>query len=83
MLRQRLKAFGHISRDFGIQPVLMTQPFSGSANSLTTNWVDRTAQDRFNTVIREIGEEEGIPVIDLVRSLQEWVPQWTDPALLR
>ena len=77
--RQRLKAFVHICRDFGIQPVLMTQPFSGSTNSLTPDWIDHTAQDRFNTVIRAVGEEEGIPVIDLVHHLQERVPEWNKP----
>jgi lysophospholipase L1-like esterase len=79
LYRQRLKAFVHICRDFGIQPVLMTEPFSGSTNSLTPDWIDRTAQDRFNTIIRAVGEEEGIPVIDLVRHLQERVPEWNKP----
>ena len=79
LYRQRLKAFIHICRDFGIQPVLMTQPFSGSTTSLTPAWIDRTAQDRFNTIIRAVGEEEGIPVIDLVRHLQERVPEWNEP----
>ena len=79
LYRQRLKAFVHICRDFGIQPVLMTQPVSDGTNSLTPAWIDRTAQDRFNTVIRAVGEEEGIPVIDLVRHLQERVPEWNKP----
>jgi lysophospholipase L1-like esterase len=79
LFRRRLKAFVHLSRDLGIQPVLMTQPFSGSTNSLTPRWIDRTAQDGFNTIIREIGKEEQIPVIDLVRYLQESVPQWDKP----
>jgi len=77
--RQRLQAFIHICRAFGIQPVLMTEPFSGSTNSLTPHWVNRTAQDRFNTIIREVGEEEGVLVIDLVRHLQERVPEWNKP----
>jgi hypothetical protein len=77
--RQRLQAFIHICRAFGIQPVLMTEPFTGSTNSLTPQWVNRTAQDWFNAVIREVGEEEGVLVIDLVRHLQEWVPEWNKP----
>lgn len=77
--RQRLKSFVHLSRDFGIHPILMTQPFSGSTNSLTPNWVDANEQDRFNTVIREVGAEDKVPVIDLVRYLQEQVPEWNKP----
>ena len=77
--RQRLKAFVHLCRSFDIQPVFMTQPFSGSTNALTPNWVDRTAQDQFNAVIRTVGEEEGVPVIDLVSYLQEQVPDWNKP----
>jgi hypothetical protein len=79
MFRQRLKSFIHVALDFGIQPVLMTQPFSGSTNSLTPRWVDRVAQDRFNTLIRQVGQEEGVAVIDLVRHLQGRVPQWNKP----
>lgn len=79
LYRQRLKAFVHICRSFDIQPVLMTQPFSGSTNSLTPNWVDRTAQDQFNSIIRMVGEEEGVAVFDLVSYLQEHVPEWNKP----
>ena len=79
LYRQRLKAFIHLCRSFDIQPVFMTQPFSGSTNALTPNWVDRTAQDQFNAIIRTVGEEEGVPVIDLVRYLQEQVPEWNKP----
>ena len=79
LYRQRLKAFVHLCRSFDIQPVFMTQPFSGSTNALTPNWVDHTAQDQFNAVIRMVGEEEGVQVIDLVRYLQEQVPDWNKP----
>lgn len=57
----------------------MTQPFSGSTNSMTPNWIDVNEQDRFNTVIREVGVEESVSVIDLVRYLQEHVPEWNKP----
>ena len=77
--RQRLQAFIHISRVFGIQPVIMTEPFSGSANTLTPDWVNLTPLDQFNTVIREVGEVEGVHVIDLVHHLQERVPEWNRP----
>lgn len=76
LYRQRLKAFVHLSRDFGIEPILMTEPFSGSTNSLTPKWVDRTAQDLFNTIIRQVGQEEEVLVVDLVKYLQEQVPEW-------
>jgi lysophospholipase L1-like esterase len=79
MYRQRLKAFVHICRDFGIVPVLMTQPFSDQKTSLTPAWLDATAQDQFNEIIREVGGAEDVPVIDLVRYLKEEVPRWNEP----
>jgi GDSL-like Lipase/Acylhydrolase family len=77
--RQRLQAFINICRAFGIEPVLMTEPFSGSTNVLTPHWINRAAQDRFNAVISEVGDREGVLVIDLVRHLQERVPEWNKP----
>jgi hypothetical protein len=76
--RRRLKTFTHMSRAFGIKPVLMTEPFSGSTNSLTPNWLDATAQDLFNNIIREVGDEEGVLVIDLVSHIQK-VRGWNEP----
>jgi len=76
MYRQRLRAFVEISHSFGIQPVMMTEPFSGSTNALTPDWVHAKPLDQFNAVVREVGEQEGVPVIDLVRHLQEEVPGW-------
>jgi lysophospholipase L1-like esterase len=77
--RKRLQAFIHMSRAFGIQPVIMTEPFSGSTNALTPDWVKAEPLDELNAVIREVGEREGVPVIDLVRYLQENVPGWAKP----
>jgi lysophospholipase L1-like esterase len=77
--RARLLSFIHISRDFGIEPVLMTQPLSSSRNALTPDWADLGNQDVFNAVVREVGEQEGVLVIDLVRRLQEEVPGWDRP----
>ncbi len=82
LFRQRLKAFVHICRSFAIEPVLMTEPFSGSINALTPSWVDATAQDQFNAVIRLVGEEEGAAVIDLVSHLQERVADWNKPMVI-
>ena len=79
MYRQRLRAFVHIARSFDIQPILMTEPFTGSANALTPDWVHARPLDQFNAVVREVGEHEGAPVIDLVRFLQEEVPEWAQP----
>ena len=76
---RRLKAFVHMARDFGVEPVLMTQPLSTSTNELTPGWYDLGAQGRFNAIIRRIGKEEGVLVIDLVRHLAEDVPDWNKP----
>ncbi len=75
----RLKAFVHLCRDFGIKPILMTQPLSSSSNALTPEWADLGAQDRFNALIRRVGAEENVPVIDLVRYLAEDIPDWEQP----
>jgi lysophospholipase L1-like esterase len=79
MYRRRLRVFVHMCRDFGIVPVLMTQPFSRQTTSLTPAWLDATAQDQFNEIVREVGRAEGAPVIDLVRYLQEEIPGWNEP----
>jgi lysophospholipase L1-like esterase len=77
--RARLAAFVHLCRDFGITPVLMTQPMSASRNAMTPEWSDLGNQDRFNAIIREIGQREQVPVIDLVNFLQESVEGWNEP----
>jgi hypothetical protein len=79
LFRQRLKVFIHMSRDLGIQPILMTQPFSEVTTSLTPTWADGKAQNRFNAVIRQVAQEEDAPLIDLVHYLQERVPLWNKP----
>ncbi len=79
MYRQRLRAFVHICRDFDIVPVLMTQPYSRHRTSATPAWLDETAQDQFNEVIREVGRSEGVLVIDLVEHLRDEIPNWDKP----
>lgn len=79
MFRERLRTFIHMARDFGIQPVVMTQPFSDATNALTPNWTDEKAQNRFNTLIRDVAKAEEVPLIDLVKHLQESVPKWNKP----
>lgn len=76
---KRLRAFVHLCRDFDMEPVLMTQPLSGVRNALTPEWADLGTQDRFNHAVRQIGEEEGVLVIDLVRYVQEEVIGWEEP----
>ena len=75
----RLKTFVHLCRDFGIEPILMTQPLSGTSNALTPDWADLGAQDRFNALIRRVGIEEAVLVIDLARYLKEEIPDWEQP----
>lgn len=76
LYRQRLLAFVHLCRDFGIEPVLMTQPMSGARNELSPEWADLGAQGRCNAIIRSIGTEEHVPVIDLIEYLRMEVPDW-------
>ncbi|MDH3691111.1 MAG: SGNH/GDSL hydrolase family protein [Gammaproteobacteria bacterium] len=77
--RQKLLAFVQVSRALEIEPVLMTQPFSGSTNALTPDWLNGTAQDQFNIIIREVGKDQRVLVIDLVEYLQQNVPDWDEP----
>jgi lysophospholipase L1-like esterase len=72
----RLRAFVRLSRAFGIEPVLMTQPLANIRNALTPDWVDPRNQDVFNHLIRTVGAEEGAVVIDLVRHLVENIEGW-------
>ncbi len=57
----------------------MTQPLSVSTNRLTPDWADLGNQDIFNAIVRQVGQEEGVLVIDLVRHLIEEVPNWNQP----
>lgn len=79
LYRQRLRVFVHMARDFGAIPVLMTQPFSGSQNEFTPNWAELGSQDLFNEIIRKVGAEEQVLVIDLVKHLTEDIPEWDEP----
>jgi hypothetical protein len=75
----RLRLFVHLCRDFGIEPVMMTEPLAGAANELTPAWADLGAQDRFNELIRTIGNEENAAVIDLANHVKRNVPDWEKP----
>lgn len=75
----RLRVFIHICRDFGIEPVMMTQPLSGTTTELTPEWADLGAQDRFNEMIRSVGKELDATVIDLADHLKRNVPGWDEP----
>jgi len=78
----RLKSFIGICRAFGITPVLMTQPAMKVRTALTPNWTDPRNQEVFNHLIREVGAEEGVLVIDLVRFFFEEVEDWKEPMVV-
>jgi lysophospholipase L1-like esterase len=75
----RLEAFIGICRAFDIVPVLMTQPVINMRNALTPDWHDPHGQEIFNHLIRRVGEEQGIVVIDLVKYLFDEVEDWDVP----
>ncbi len=75
---QRLQVFISICRAFQVEPVLMTQPTSGHYTALTPKWADEFAQTRFNEIIRQMGREKNVMVIDLMAHLQRDVPQWDE-----
>ena len=68
-----------LCRDFGIVPVLATQPLTSCRNELTPAWADLALQDRMNATIRAVGREQGVPVFDLITYLQEELPDWDAP----
>ncbi len=75
----RLRAFVAITRAFGIEPVLMTQPLTSVRTPLTPNWVDPINQEVFNHEIRRVAAEEDVVLIDLVRYLFDHVEGWDEP----
>lgn len=75
----RLRAFVHLCRDFGITPVLTTQPLTSCRNELTPAWADLALQDRLNATIRAVGREEEVLVLDLITHLQKELPDWDTP----
>ena len=73
---KRLRSFIHICRDFGIEPVLMTEALIYSTSTYSPDWGNLGAQDRFNSLIVKVGQEENVTVIDLVKYLHDTVPDW-------
>jgi len=78
----RLESFIGICRAFDIVPVLMTQPVINVRTPLTPDWSDPKNQEIFNHLIREVGREQGVVVIDLVRYLFEEVEGWNEPMVV-
>lgn len=75
---RRLRAFAGVCRAFGIEPVLMTQPFAPARTALTPEWTDASDQERFNEAIREVARAESVVLIDLARHVKG-VPGWDRP----
>ena len=76
---KRLRAFVALSRAFGIQPVLMTQPSVKTRTPLTPRWVTAKNQALFNDEMRRVAREENVPLIDLAKHLADDVPDWETP----
>jgi len=71
---QRLRVFIRTCRAMDIKPVIMTQPIRNQFNELTPNWVNATAQKRFNETIRRVALEEQAYLIDLVEYIDGEFP---------
>ena len=64
--KQRLMIFVNMARSLGIEPILMTQPMSSSIlTEITPQWINKTDQTELNTIIRKVGFEKNVLVIDL------------------
>ncbi|MFO0915659.1 MAG: SGNH/GDSL hydrolase family protein [Pirellulales bacterium] len=80
--RARVRAFVAAAQGLGIQPILMTEPLSGARNSLTPDWADMGAQDRFNSIVRQVAAETNTPLFDLAQHLADHVPDWDQPGVV-
>ncbi len=78
-LERPLRAYVHVARAFGIEPVLMTQPLASVRTPLTPDWADPVNQEIFNHEIRRVAAGEGVVLIDLVRYLFDHVAGWDQP----
>ena len=78
----RLKSFVGICRAFGITPVLMTQPATHVRTALTPDWTDPRNQEIFNHLVRQVGAEEDVLVIDLVQFFLNEVDDWNEPMVV-
>lgn len=77
--QSRLNVFVDMCRAFGIHPILVTQPLAAEIrNELTPDWAFPTAQNVFNEAIRHVGQEKGVKVIDLARSISNNYPKKED-----
>jgi len=79
---QRIQAFIHLSRAFGMEPILMTQPTARFENEFTPDWKDDPTQALANQAIRAIGRAEGAPIIDLMREVPAREPRWAQPGVV-
>jgi lysophospholipase L1-like esterase len=75
---KRVRAFVRLSRSFDIEPVLMTQPLANIRTALTPDWADPRNQEIFNDIVRTVGTEENVLVIDLVHHLIKHVDRWNE-----
>lgn len=69
--RQRLRAFVVLCRAFNIEPVLMTQPVATFKTEISPQWLEVGGQKIFNEVIREVGLEDSVLVIDLMQYIRQ------------
>lgn len=80
LFRDKLKTFVGVSRAMGMTPILMTQPASPSyRNALTPSWTNSSFQEAFNQIIREVGSDQHVTVIDLVEYIKVNVEGWDRP----
>lgn len=67
----RVRIFVRNCKALDIQPVLITQPIRQNFNEMTPTWVNTSAQERFNQIVRKVADEEPATLIDLVSYLND------------
>jgi hypothetical protein len=69
--RIRLQSFISVVRNFGKEPILMTQPLSEMTSEISPNWINSSDQKVLNEIIREIAGLNNVILIDLKNYLYD------------
>jgi lysophospholipase L1-like esterase len=77
--RRRVRAFVAMARAFEIEPVLVPDPYAVFGDDTRPRGARVPARDRAADVVREVGAQEGVVVIDLPAHLREAIPGYDEP----
>jgi len=82
VFRSHLNTFIDMCRNFGIEPVLMTQPIGSFETRMTPPWLSESLQYQFNEIIREVCAERSCMLIDLENYIYNNVENFNEPMVV-